>query len=387
MLKKYFYVGYLKNGRKKYGFIKESGKKEAEKTVRNKDIFPTKIIEIPLFYKKLKNRDIIDFFMQMRIFIKNGYSFYGGLDILEENEKFLYYIKNMKISLKKGKDIYEVFKNSGIRLRNIHLMILKAGEEAGNLEKAFEIIENDMKEREKIKQDTIKMMIYPLMIFIFLVILIFFLGFYILPDFIKLIDTNKKDIPIITKIIIFITKNFNIIILGFVLFIFVIIYIFKKYNVRKKLFQKLVKINLFKRVVDEIFTENFLNILSILLKSGISMVDAIKLVKDEIKTDYFSEKLEDIYKNLKKGKTIYFSFDNVKIFTKMDMELIKSGEETGEIINIFNLISERKKYKIKQKTEVGLKILEPLTILIIGVIVGTVFLGIYMPVFQAMDNI
>lgn len=387
MLKKYFYVGYLKNGRKKYGFIKESGKKEAEKTVRNKDVFPIKIIEIPLFYKKLKNRDIIDFFMQMRIFIKNGYSFYGGLDILEENEKFLYYIKNMKISLKKGKDIYEVFKNSGIRLRNIHLMILKAGEEAGNLEKAFEIIENDMKEREKIKQDTIKIMIYPLMIFIFLIILILFLGFYILPDFIKLIDTNKKDIPIITKIIIFITKNFNIIILGFILFIFVIIYIFKKYNVRKKLFQKLVKINLFKRVVDEIFTENFLNILSILLKSGISMVDAIKLVKDEIKIDYFSEKLEDIYKNLKKGKTIYFSFDNVKIFTKMDMELIKSGEETGEIINIFNLISERKKYKIKQKTEVGLKILEPLTILIIGVIVGTVFLGIYMPVFQAMDNI
>lgn len=387
MLKKYFYVGYLKNGRKKYGFIKEINKKEVEKVIKSKDIFPVKIIEIPLSHKKLKNRDIIDFFMQIRIFIKNGYSFYGGLDILEENEKLLYYIKNMKISLKKGKDVYEVFKNSGIKLRNIHLMILKAGEEAGNLEKAFEIIENDMKEREKIKQDTIKIMIYPIMIFIFLIILIFFLGFYILPDFIKLIDTNKKDIPVITKIIIFVTKNFKIITLGFTLFIFVITYIFKKYDMKRKLFQKLVKITLFKRVVDEIFTENFLNILSILLKSGISMIDAINLVKDEIKIDYFFEKIEAIYKNLKKGKTIYFSFDNIKIFTKMDMELIKSGEETGEIINIFNLISERKKYKIKQKTEVGLKILEPLTILIIGIIVGTVFLGIYMPVFQAMDNI
>lgn len=77
----------------------------------------------------------------------------------------------------------------------------------------------------------------------------------------------------------------------------------------------------------------------------------------------------------------------MEIFSKTEIELIKTGEESGELVEILELISQRTKENLKQKTDIGIKTAEPLLIIIIGIIIGIVFLGIYMPVFQMMDGI
>ena len=124
-----------------------------------------------------------------------------------------------------------------------------------------------------------------------------------------------------------------------------------------------------------------------LISSGITITESINLIKAEMKYDYFTEKLNEAEKELKRGNTVYTVFKNIGIFSKLETELIKAGEEAGELVEVLELICERKNEILKQQTDMGIKFLEPVLIMVLGIIIGIVFLGIYMPVFQMMEGI
>lgn len=387
MLKRYFYTGYFKDGRKKFGFKKGKDKKEIRNILKRENIFPENIYKLSFSKEKPKAEDIINLFTEFKMFVKNGYSFFKILEIAEEIPNLKIYIEKMRESLKQGKSVYEMFKNSGITLSNTEFMIIKSGEESGNLYKTFETLEERIREREKTKKEIKKIMIYPAVVIFTVIFTMLFLGLFILPNFIKIIETSERALPLITKIIIWFAENFLYILFILTTLFFTAVFMLKKQNSREKLFQKFLKIPAVKELFNKIFISNFTETLAVLVDSGITIIESINLIKSEMKYKYFSEKLENAERDLKKGNTLYFAFKNMKIFSRTDIELLKAGEEAGELVEVLLLISERAKENLKQKKETGIKLLEPCLIIIIGIIIGFVFLGIYIPVFQMMDGI
>ena len=143
----------------------------------------------------------------------------------------------------------------------------------------------------------------------------------------------------------------------------------------------------FKNIADKNFISNFAEILAVLLNSGITITESINLIKDESGYEYFKIKLERAEIFLKTGESIGNSFEKMDIFSNIDLEFIKSGEETGELVGTLYMISEKNREELREKLKIGIKILEPLSIIFIGIIVGGIFLGMYLPIFQMMDNI
>ena len=387
MLRLFFYIGCFKDGKRKHGFYKERNSNEVRKVLKEQKIYIEKIYRIPFFYFKTKTEDILMIFSQGKMFIKNGYPFLKILDILEENKNLKIYIENMKNSLKKGESLYEIFKNSGLNLKNSELMIIKSGEQSGSIYKSFESIEKGIRSGQKTKKEIRRIMTYPVIVFAVIIFLTVFMGIYILPDFVKIIENISKEIPFITKVIIYFAVNLKIMIFIILIFIFCIIYIFKNKKYKEKLFQKLIKIKIFKNIVDKNFISNFAEILAVLLNSGITITESINLIKDESGYEYFKIKLERAEIFLKTGESIGNSFEKMDIFSNIDLEFIKSGEETGELVETLYMISEKNREELREKLKIGIKILEPLSIIFIGIIVGGIFLGMYLPIFQMMDNI
>ena len=387
MLRLFFYIGCFKDGKRKHGFYKERNSNEVRKVLKEQKIYIEKIYRIPFFYFKTKTEDILMIFSQGKMFIKNGYPFLKILDILEENKNLKIYIENMKNSLKKGESLYEIFKNSGLNLKNSELMIIKSGEQSGSIYKSFENIEKGIRSGQKTKKEIRRIMTYPVIVFAVIIFLTVFMGIYILPDFVKIIENISKEIPFITKVIIYFAVNLKIMIFIILIFIFCIIYIFKNKKYKEKLFQKLIKIKIFKNIADKKFISNFAEILAVLLNSGITITESINLIKDESGYEYFKIKLERAEIFLKTGESIGNSFEKMDIFSNIDLEFIKSGEETGELVETLYMISEKNREELREKLKIGIKILEPLSIIFIGIIVGGIFLGMYLPIFQMMDNI
>ena len=387
MLRLFFYIGCFKDGKRKHGFYKERNSNEVRKVLKEQKIYIEKIYRIPFFYFKTKTEDILMIFSQGKMFIKNGYPFLKILDILEENKNLKIYIENMKNSLKKGESLYEIFKNSGLNLKNSELMIIKSGEQSGSIYKSFESIEKGIRSGQKTKKEIRRIMTYPVIVFAVIIFLTVFMGIYILPDFVKIIENISKEIPFITKVIIYFAVNLKIMIFIILIFIFCIIYIFKNKKYKEKLFQKLIKIKIFKNIADKNFISNFAEILAVLLNSGITITESINLIKDESGYEYFKIKLKRAEIFLKTGESIGNSFEKMDIFSNIDLEFIKSGEETGELVETLYMISEKNREELREKLKIGIKILEPLSIIFIGIIVGGIFLGMYLPIFQMMDNI
>lgn len=387
MSERYFYMGYLKNGREKIGVISGNSRDEAVKILKGMEIFPKWLFRIPFLSKKAKTEDIINLFAESKMFIKNGYSFFKVVEILEENPNLKSYTDKMKNSMKEGQSIYEIFKNSGLLLKDTDFMIIKSGEESGNICRAFENIEKRMRENEKRKREIKRIMVYPAVVTGAVIFLVLFLGIFILPDFVKIVESYDKELPFITKGIVWYTENFIYIIFGVIFFLISFFIFIKKEKNRETLFNLLLKIKFIKNIIHAVFTISFTEILSMLLSSGITITESINLIKAEMKYDYFTEKLNEAEKELKRGNTVYTVFKNIGIFSKLETELIKAGEEAGELVEVLELICERKNEILKQQTDMGIKFLEPVLIMVLGIIIGIVFLGIYMPVFQMMEGI
>lgn len=370
-----------KRGKKKIVFSNELSKNDLKKELKNKDQFLIKSI---LLKKNIINeKEILFFFTKLRIFVESGYQFYDAIDSFSKDKRIKSYINRMKTSLKNGEKIEFIFKNSGLNLKKIDLIILKSGEESGNLIESLVIIENRLKNRINLKDKLKKIMIYPKILMGFILIIFIFFGKFILPNFVNMLKEMKIEISETTILIIWFSDNFYI--LG--LFFLIIKKIFK--NLKKNSYFENLSFNIkfINNLITIFYKDNFLEALLILLNSNIDLVYSIKILKDEETNKNFKEKLKNLLFDFESGKSIEESFNNTKIFNKSELGFIKLGEQSGDLINVLEIIQKNNKKQIENKTEIIMKLLEPFTIVIIGIVILFIFKGIYFPLLKIIDNI
>lgn len=382
-MKIFFYLVCDKIGNKKIGFLKGQSKNEVENSLRKKGYLIIKIKKIIFIQSEISKAELKDFFMKLKVFVKNGYQFYKIIEIFQGNEKLDFYIERMKKSINEGRNLHSIFEESGLPLKEVDIFILRAGEETGKLYNSFEGIEERISQEIEKQKRIRKILFYPILVLLIVIVLLIFLGKFILPDFVNII--GKDRIPIFTRVIIFLANNIIYVFLFLIIFFIGIKKLYK--NKRERIIEFFLKNKILSKIIIGNFILYFSKILVILLESGISLSDAISIIIDSINNDFFRKKLLMAKNHLIKGKDIFYSLESMDIFDKVELEFIKTGEQSGELSSMFQLIYERKKEVLDEKIDRFIKLLEPTLILIIGIIVGGIFLGIYGPILEMMNNI
>lgn len=384
-MKKFFYYAYDKNKKIKFGFSERDEKNEVLKEIREKKLFLVRIININIFNKQLDKKDLLDFFIKLCFFVKNKYQFYRIIEFIEEDKKYLAYSNKMKKSINNGEKLTEIFKNSRLPLKDMDFMILKVAEKTGNIYYSFKGIETRLREELEREKQIRKILIYPKIVSCIIIVLLFFLGKFILPNFIEII--GRENITLVTKIIIFFSENILFIFIGTIIFIVLFKFLLKNKTIKDNFFVFLIKIGFIRNIVEDNFISYFSKMINIFLEAGITFSESIEIIIKSISNEFFVSKLEKTRDLLIKGNEINKAVDAMKIFQKGEIELIKTGEEIGELSKMFDLISLRRKERLIERSEKYIKLLEPLTIILIGIIVVLIFIGVYTPILNMMDNI
>ena len=384
-MKNFIYYVVDRNGKKRVGFSDEYEKEDVLKKLKENKFFVIKILKINIFKKEISKKYLLDFFIKLEFFVKNGYQFYKIIEFLEEDEKFYYYIQKIKLSIRNGEKLSEIFKNSGLPLKEMDLAILRASEETGNVYESFKGIAERLKEKLDREKKIGKIMIYPKIVSSVILILLFFLGKFILPNFVEII--GMENTALVTKSIIFFSENILWVFFIFAFFYGIIKFLLKKQEFRKILFRIFLKIDFIRKIIENNFILYFSQMINIFLESGITVSNGIEIIRNSISNEFFREKLDITKELLKNGEDIYTSIKEMKIFNKGELELIKTGEETGELSEMFRLIFIRRKETQEYKIDRYIKFLEPLTIIIIGLFVGVIFIGVYSPILNMMSSI
>lgn len=390
-MKKYKYVGYDRYGNIKYGTCSASDEIKLKEILKKERIRIKKFSEITTKIK-ISKEEILNFTKEILIMLDSGISIIKILEIQEQQYKAP--LKDILGELKKdilnGDTLGEAFKKYEEIFGSFYIGMIFLGESSGNLDKNLkkicEYLELEIRIIKKIKE----VIFYPCILLTFSILILTFLMIYIFPNFIKLFEESKRELPLLTRILIGVNNNFHMIILFFICILIIIIffirYIKKDRVLKEKYDGILLKVPIIKSFIIGNFVIRFSKNISIMLSSGIVIMDILKLLKNFFENIVIKRELEIIEELLFEGKQLSEGLKKNNLFPQKYIKLVIVGEKSGELSKVFEQIAKLEEERIERDIKKLLTLVEPILIIILGLILSIIIIAIYLPIFN-MSNL
>lgn len=315
-----------------------------------------------------------------------------NLTIQTENKTFKDVLGDIQTELQAGKTLSDgLAKYPGI-FNELFVNMVRVGETGGNLEEVLKIVAVQLEKEHDLISKVRGAMIYPaVIIFAMLGIGILMLT-YILPQMMGVFKDMNVELPKTTLFMVSISdalKNNSIaVFLGFVLSIVGIKFFLSNPIGKKFLSFAIIHIPVIKNIVIKVNCARFARIYSSLLKSGISVMDALKIVSNTLSNYYykkaFNKGIEDIQKGVSLSKILARDKD---IFPALVYQIVEVGEETGKTEMVLLQLAEFYEEEINQITKNMSSIIEPVLMVLIGGAVGFFAVAMLQPMYSLMENI
>lgn len=353
------------------------------------------IKEIKSLFKggKLKNKDLKVFSKEMSILLKSGCEISKILRILinESKDKVRIVLKKILGDIERGNSIKESFENTKA-FSNFYISMIAAGEMSGNLDDVMDKLAIYYDKENKLNNKIISILIYPTILIITMIISFIFILLFLIPNFEDIYADNNMKTPGLTKILIFISHllrdDFLLIIIVNLILVCGLIYLKKSNDKFNEMLNKLLfKLPIVKTYMKLIISNKFIKALSILISSGIQIVDSIETSAKVMSNEYIYFKICKANELIKKGNSIGDSLKTVEELPSLLLSMITIGEESGKLDTVLNTVTEYYENELDSKLEIGTKYFENFITLVIGVAVGIIVISMMVPMFDAVSAI
>lgn len=322
-------------------------KEEVILNLRQRGYFPISIeeegtglnTEIKIdFLDKIKLKDLSLFCRQFAFIIQSGTPMLRALELSMEqidNKRFKEILKRTSSQVQKGRSLSEAL-NYEDDIPPLMVNMIEAGEMSGRLEHIMNELAEYYRKQHKQNQKVSSAMMYPKIVITFSIIVVLFMMTFIVPEFVNSLGEVGGALPLPTKIIMGISnliKNYMVIwiaIAGAVIgFKFLVLDKDISYQIKKG--KRKLGGKIFGKVNSQLAAARFASTFSILLSSGLSIINALDIVGKILENKYLEQKIELAKEDIKKGNSIGKTIEDLNIFPTMLTQMITVGEETGQL--------------------------------------------------------
>jgi type IV pilus assembly protein PilC len=344
--------------------------------------------EITLFGNSFSNKVKEDFYTELSVLLKAGINLKDGLQLLEDTIKKRQQkekLNSISKSIILGESLSDAIR-SHKEFTDYEYYSLKIGEETGTLGLVSEQLGSFFARKNEQKRHLISALTYPIIIVTTAVLVVVFMLQYVVPMFQDIFEQQKVELPSITKFIITLSDGMKE--YGWILLMLVFVLIFSRTFFNKKVWYNKLKDNLILKLpfigefVKTVYLSQFTQAVSLLTASKVPVLNSIQLVKQMIKFYPLQIALSDIEKNILMGKSLSESLKKHNLFDAKMVALVKVAEETNQNEFIFQRLNSQYNTEVQQKSKLLSTIMEPLIILIVGVLVGFILIAMYLPMFK-----
>ncbi|MFH0969057.1 MAG: type II secretion system F family protein [Patescibacteria group bacterium] len=315
-----------------------------------------------------------------------------NLSIQTKNKKFKKILVEINEELQKGTSLNESLKKYPAVFSDLFVSMVKVGETGGTLEETLNMVATQLEKEHDLISKIRGAMMYPSVILVAMTGIGILMITFILPKLMGVFKDMNVDLPPTTKAMIGISdflRNHSIIsVISFLIFL-IVMKLFWGSRSGKKFFGLVaIKLPLIKNIIIKVNCARFARIYSSLLKSGISVIDALKICSDTLGNYYYKKAINDSIDKVQKGialSNIISSYPN--IFPPLVYQMVEVGEETGKIEAVLMKLAEFYEEEVEQITKNMSSIIEPVLMLIIGSAVGLFAVSMLQPMYSLMDNI
>ncbi len=340
--------------------------------------------------KRTINRDeFMVFIRELIALLRAGLPLTQSLDILIKRRKegdFLTILQSVRENVKSGVGLADSFREHK-EFSNMFTSLVETGEKSGELPKVLERYLNYAEKFDEMRRKLISALIYPAILISLSVFLIFIMLTYVIPRFVGFYENSEKNLPWITRSLIgfssFITGNILLILLIIAAAVVVFRYWKETPSGRLKLDKFKLSVPMLGPLWSKYSINQFCRSLSVMLSSGIPLLNALGVTTRTITNRYVSGRVSTVIDDVNEGEALHSSLEKTEVFSDMAIEMIQVGEQTGSLESMLNQLGEYYDRDIDLAIDRLLRALEPLFLILMGIIIAGMLLAMYLPIFRA----
>ncbi len=398
---KFVYLGYADNN-KVTGIIEAASYDEALLFLYDKGIEAQKVVEASAFdeikekidylnkrFARVKLSELIVFTRQFATLFSAGVPIGVILERLSEQTvsvKLKDVVSVIKNDVNGGMSLSEAFSKHKKVFSPLYINMLRVGEESGTLDIVLDrlasILETELDTRNKIKTATR----YPKMVISAIVVAFTIIITFVIPRFVSLFSHFGAQLPLPTRILIGINYVFHHYWWMVLIAVIALIFAFREYKKTEKgrynIDKYMLKIPVIGTLVHKIYVSRMIRILGLLYKSGIAIIDALKIVSNVTGNVIAKQAVEEIGRDVEGGATISVPFLKSTFFPNVVSDMVAVGEETGRLDEMLfkaaDYYDEEIDYAIKNLSSA----IEPILLVFIAGMVLLLALGVFLPMWN-----
>ncbi|MDR1304904.1 MAG: type II secretion system F family protein [Verrucomicrobiales bacterium] len=406
------YTAVDATGQQKTGVMDAPSTADATAKIKQQGLFPVTVVEVNSatatlsgkparksfsFGKpRIKGKILMVFTRQLATLIDAGMPLLRSLTTLIKQEKsppLRNAMGALSDSVESGSTFSDALAQHPSIFNKLYVNMVRAGEVGGVLEVVLVRLAEFQEKSQKIRSKVISAMVYPVVVLVIAIAILAFLLLFIVPKFEAIFKDmlGNKPLPFLTQMVVDVSRfvQHNILIIVGVVVVVVVAYkIFSKTPGGAALIDRLkLKFPLFGDLVSKTAIARFARTLGTLVSSGVPILQALNITKETSGNIIISNAIGNIYESVKEGESMVGPMEHSGLFPPMVVSMIQVGEETGQLPAMLTKVADVYEEEV-DVTVAGLtSLLEPIMIVFLAVIVGTIVVALFMPLITIITQL
>lgn len=338
--------------------------------------------------------DVLFFTKHLQIMLKNGLTLSEGVEILQDEAKgpIKNILKKIYQTIISGEKLSTTLAKYPKVFSPVYINMIKIGETAGSLEDSLSYLAVELEKSQQIRRNVKSAMMYPILVFVAVFCLGMSVAIFVLPKILPLFQSLEMELPLSTRILIFIAEIFEKngweILIGSIVGIVFLSWLLKRNFMRPLTHFVFLKIPVVKDLVRQKNLESFTRTGSTLLKNGIIMDEALRIIYESTQNRLYKRAVRNFVGEIQAGNTLAAAMQEYpKLFPPIMRKMILVGERTGALEKNMEYLSDFYRENFDNAVKNLSNVLEPVLLIFIGIIVGAVAISILGPIYEITGSL
>ena len=343
--------------------------------------------------KRIPRKEIVPVARQLATMFESGIPLVESLEVIEEqcdNENLKSVLGDIASEVRQGKDFSHALSRHPKVFDNIFINMIKAGEASGQLDDVLDRLATHMEESEELKGEIKSAMTYPVVSLVMICCISLGLLVFVLPQFRDIFDSLKQDMPILTEAVMNLSdlaqSNFGLILFSVLGSILGIRMLINTHRGRRVWDALILRIPIFGPLMQKTIVSRFSGTFATLIRSGVPILGALEIVSKTTGNVHYSEAIEKSAEAVRQGENLGNPLSRTKRFPPMVCRMFAIGERSGSLEQLLEKVSQFYDSEVRSTVKQLTSLIEPFLILIMGGVVGTMVLAMFLPLLQMIGN-
>ncbi len=344
----------------------------------------------PLIPKRIKPKDISIATRQLATMLGAGIpiaSSYAAIAKGSDHEKIQEVFKEIQTEVEAGTNLSLALNRYPRLFDDLYTNLVAVGERSGNLDNLMEKIASYMENHEEIKAKIKGAMFYPAAVIAVAFIVTTLLLLFVIPQFEDLFSSFGASLPALTTALIAISRGFRDHFLsifgGIIGSIVFLVFTYRRSEKMQRGVDRLsLRMPIFGEILRKAAVSRYARTLATMFGSGVPLVESLNSVAGATGNSLYSDACSNIREAVSTGRSLSASMADTGLFPAMVIQMTTTGEESGAIEDMLNKVADFYEREVREAVDNMSKLIEPLLMVVLGGIVGTLVIGMYLPIFK-----